>query len=563
MVDLYEELSEERKKLQEQGELPEWFQTAGWQLFKSKYLYNSTGLKGTYSRIARTASKHTDNPDYWYAKFFDVMWRGWLACSTPVLSNMGTDRGMPVSCSGGYVEDSIDGFYSSYHETAVLTKNGFGTSSYLGDIRPRGSPISGGGRASGVLPIIQHFVHDMRSVSQGNSRRGAWAGYLPIDHPDWPEVVDYLEHHPDDLNLGWVVSASFIDRLNNGDPDALQRYQRSLKVKAVTGKGYYFFKDKVNNLSPQMYKDLGLDIKASNLCTEITLHSDSEHTFTCVLSSMNLAKFDEWKNTDAIRTATVFLDCVASEFIERAKNNPKLSNAVAFTEKSRALGLGTLGFHTYLQQHGVSFESFEAHMINIDIFSRMKEGSLIASKWMAKVWGEPEWCKGYGVRNTHRLAVAPNTSSALICGGVSQGIEPIVANVYNQTTSAGEMHRINPTLLNLGQKRGVWNKYTMNQIIEDNGSVSKLPWLSDDEKKVFKTAYEVDQRAIIRLAATRQAYIDQAQSINLFFDADEDEKYISEIHREAFMNPNIKSLYYMRTMAGVQASKDSCEACEG
>ena len=562
VMSLYDKLSEDRKQLQQDGQLPEWFTTGGWQLFKENYLHEATGLKDTYERIARTAAIHTNDPDAWASRFYDVMWNGWLALSTPVLSNMGTNKGTPVSCSGQYVGDSINEFYKSYHETAMLTKNGFGTSGYLGDIRPRGAAISSGGKSSGVLPIIKHFVQDMRDVAQGTSRRGAWAGYLPIDHGDFFEVVDYAENYPDDLNLGWNVSNEFIERLQHGDEDALRRYQRALKVKAVTGKGYFNFIDKINALSPQMYKDRGLSSKASNLCTEITLHSDSEHTYTCVLSSMNLSKYDEWKDTDAVFVSTVFLDCVAEEFIQMGKTIPGLENAVRFTEKGRALGLGTLGFHTYLQQKGIAFESFEAHMLNRTIFKGISDEALEASKWMATHFGEPEWCRGYGVRNSHTMAIAPNTSSALICGGVSQGIEPIVANVYNQLTSAGEINRTNPVFMEFAKGKGKWNEELVKDIIDNDGSVQHLDWLTDDERMVFRTAYEVDQKAIIRLAAARQEYIDQAQSINLFFDADEDEAYISEVHKEAFLNPHIKSLYYMRTKAGVNASKD-CIACEG
>lgn len=563
MVSIYDKLSQERKELQAQGYVPEWFTTGGWQLFKEKYLHEAVGLKDTYMRIAKTAAQHTDNPESWAARFFDIMWRGWLAPSTPVLSNMGTIKGMPVSCSGQHIEDSIDGFYKAYHETAMLTKNGFGTSGYLGDIRPRGAKIRTGGKASGVLPIFKHFVQDMRDVAQGTSRRGAWAGYLPIEHGDFYEVADYLEHNPDDLNIGWNVSDAFIARLEEGDSDALARYQHAMKIRAVTGKGYFFKTDAVNKMSPQMYKDLGLAVKASNLCTEITLYSDEDHTFTCVLSSMNLSKYDEWKHTDAVFVATVFLDCVASEFISMAQGVGGFEKAVRFTRASRALGLGALGFHTYLQSKMIALESFEAHMLNIEIFQHLHEEATRATKWMAKAWGEPEWCESYGVRNTHLIAVAPNTSSALICGGVSQGIEPVVANLYNQPTAAGEIYRVNPVLLELAKKRVGWSDELVKRLIDSEGSVQGEGWLTAEEKAVFKTAYEIDQMALVRLAAARQPYICQAQSLNLFFDADEDEEYISAVHKEALLNPNIKSLYYMRTKAGVQASKGECVACEG
>jgi len=560
---IYEQLSEERKHLQKEGKLPNWFSTGGWQLAKDKLLSGSDSMFETYSRISRTAARHTDDPDSWYKRFMEIMWRGWLAPSTPVLSNMGTIKGMPVSCSGGYIEDSIDGFYRGYYEVAILTKHGFGTSGFLGDVRPRGAGIRTGGRASGVLPVVKHFVQDMRDVAQGTSRRGAWAGYLPIDHEDFNEVIDYLEHHPDDLNIGWNVSSAFIDRLEAGEKDATNRYQRALKVKAVTGKGYFHFPDKVNRLSPKMYHDRGLEVKASNLCTEISLFSDANHTFTCVLSSMNLAKYDEWSKTDAVFVATVFLDCVAAEFIRLSEDTPALDKARAFTFKSRALGLGALGFHTYLQSKLIAFESFEAHMINLEMFKHIREEAERATGWMSEQWGEPEWCVGYGRRNSHLLAVAPNTQSALICGGVSQGIEPIVANLYNQSTAAGEIYRINPTFLEIARSRGKFTPELVSTLVGSEGSVQGLDWLTDHEKLVFKTAYEIDQRAIIRMAAARQQYIDQAQSINLFFDADEDEAYISEIHKEAFLNPWIKSLYYLRTKAGVKASRGDCLACEG
>lgn len=561
---IYQKLSIERKQLQKEGLIPDWFITNGWQLFKEKYLYEAKGVTDTYNRIAKTAARHL--PPFELEaedKFNELLNNGWLALSTPVLSNMGTNKGMPVSCSGQYVGDSIDDFYMSAHELAMLTKHGFGTSSYLGDIRPRGTPISVGGKSSGVLPVIKQYVNIMRDVAQGTSRRGAWAGYLPIEHGDFHEVVDYLEHYPDDLNLGWVVTQEFIDKLQAGDEESHLRLQRAMKVKAVTGKGYYFFVDKVNAANPECYKKLGLTVKASNLCIEITLPSDEDHTFTCVLSSMNLAKYDEWKDTDAVFWATIFLDCVASEFISLGKGKRGFEKAVRFTEKSRALGLGALGFHTYLQQKSIPFESLDAHIENKLIFSDLKAKAVEASKYLAELLGEPEWLKGTGLRNSHLLAVAPNTQSALICGGVSQGIEPVVANVYNQPTAAGELYRINPVFLKLARDKGKFCDELVDDLIEHDGSVQHLEWLSDHEKAVFKTAYEIDQMAILRLASARQPDICQSQSLNLFFDADEDEGYIMGVHKAAFIDPNIKGLYYMRTQAGVKASKGECLACEG
>lgn len=560
---LYEKLSEERKKLQSEGKIPRWYTTSGWQLFKQKYLFEAEDIKEQFKRIASTAASHLPDQfkDAGEQKFFDLLWNGWLSPSTPVLSNMGTNRGLPVSCSGGYIQDSVSGFYETRLETAVLTKNGFGTSADLSSIRPRGSNISVGGKASGVVPVFKGYVQDMRDISQGTARRGAWAGYLDIEHADFDELIDHINSEPDDANVGWVIRNSFIDKLNGGDREALRRFQKALKMKLVLGKGYFFFIDKANDKRPQMYKDHGLDIKASNLCSEIMLHSSPEYTYTCVLSSMNVAKFDEWESTDAVFWATVFLDCVAEEFIKKAEKIKHLEKAVNFTKKGRALGLGQCGFHTYLQSKMIAFESFQAHMINNQISRHIHEKSLEASKWMAEQFGEPEWCKGYGVRNTHRIAIAPTKSTALLMGGVSEGINPDPAMSYTQMTAGGEMTRLNPFLMDIMKQRGVYDKKTIREINEAFGSVQNVSWLDEDEKLVFKTAFEINQETIIRLASARSKYIDQWQSVNLFFSQEEDEEWIAKVHQQAFEDPNILALYYIYSMSGVQASKE-CLACQ-
>jgi ribonucleoside-diphosphate reductase alpha chain len=577
---LYETLSAERKQLQDEDKLPSWFTTGGWQLFKEKVMFESDGYNSQVNRIAKHLSEYAPSfPDKdnhygkllrenygnnWEEVFTNIFKKGDLAPSSPLIANGGTDRGCTVSCSGGLVDDSISGFYKSIHETAMLTKEGFGTSAYLGDIRPRGADFTGGGKASGSYPVLKSFVQLAKDVSQGSVRRGAWAGYLEIDHGDFDEWADMLHKNPESMNIGWVVSDKVIQAWKDGDAEMVRRFKKALWIKCQSGKGYFWKVDHVNRQQPQMYKDLGLSNKASNLCTEITLHADEEHTYTCVLSSMNGYRYDEWVDTGGVFAATVLLDCNAQSFIERAKNIEGLEKAVRFTEKSRALGLGLLGFHSYLQKNMVAMDSFEAHMINNRMFKHMHDESLEASKWMAREWGEPEWGKGYGVRNTHRMAIAPNMSSAVMAGQVSQGIEPIIANVYTQATTAGEMQRINPEFLKIAKERGKYNKKTIRSIIDRLGSVQHLQWLSEDEKNVFKTAFEIDQRILLRLASTRQQWIDQGQSLNLFFSADEDESYIADVHREFFEDERLKGLYYLRTMAGVDAAKDStCEACEG
>lgn len=560
-------LSIERKELQKAGLLPKWFTTGGWQLFKEKYLYGTDrAFHGQVERIANTAASHTPNPDYWAPKFFQLLWKGWLSASTPVLSNMGTNRGFSVSCSGQYIGDSVYEFYDNLKETALLSKGGFGTSGYFGDIRCRGAKISKGGKASGVMPVFEDFITACQKISQGGTRRGSFAGYFPLMHPDFDEIADYLASKPDDVNVGWNIYDKDIEAFKKAgrlkDPEPNRRRKKTLKIKSVTGKGYYFFPDKVNRFRPQMYKDLGLEVKSSNLCTEITLFQDKDHTYTCVLSSMNLAYYDEWKDTDAVFTATVFLDCVAQEFISKAKDIPGYEKAVRFTEKGRALGLGVCGYHTYLQDHMIPFESLDAHYKNSEIFKHLHDESLKASQWMAKEWGEPEWCKGYGVRNTHRTAIAPTMSTALIMGGVSQGIEPILSNAFIQSSAAGEIERINPSFLRLMKERGKYSRKAIEDIASRNGSVQHLDWLSDEEKLVFKTAFEINQEVILRKASNRQKKLCQAQSINLFFSADEDERYISKVQQIAFNDPFILSLYYMRMQSGVIVSKDACEACQ-
>lgn len=892
---IYTKISTERKEQQALGLLPEWYSSGGWQLFKSKYLYDAGSWKEQIERICRTAASYTDEPSYWEPKFFELFWEGWLSASTPVLANMGTDRGLPVSCSGQYIEDSIAGFYEALTETAVLSKNGFGTSGYLGDIRPRGTPVSVGGKASGVLPVLKDFVQCSRNVSQGSSRRGAWAGYLPIEHGDFWEVAGHIEAYPDDLNIGWIITDSFISKLDNGDDDAIHRFQTVMKIKATLGKGYFQFIDKCNRHRPQWYVDNKLDIKASQLCvapetlvltregyqpiadledevldiwngkewsevtvkktgenqkllrvitnsgfelectpyhkfyiamrhptsgnrwvvqkrahelkagdkiikssfpiiegsvelenayenglysaegfvdrgqqkiyfyhekrklkefvdesiftnwyvqesenreiatsrvlrkkffvpsgdftiasklrwfaglcdgdgtiarngktqsiqvgnvnkeflletqmmlqtlgvsskvtksrdacwamlpandgsgknkeywtqdsyrlligqtgictltelgfnphrliitnhtpnrecdhfvkitevvdegryddtycftevkqgmgifngiltgqcSEIVLHSSKDFTYTCVLSSMVVSRYDEWKDTDAVFTATVFLDCVASDFIEKAKEIRHLEKAVEFTRKSRALGLGQMGLFSLFQKRKVRPDSFDAHMLNIEIAKHIDVESERATKWMAEKWGEPEWCKGYGVRNSHRCALAPTKSTSLLSGGWSEGINPDPAMAFSSSGAAGDIDRVNPVLLELIKEKGLSVKRCTDQILADGGSVQQVDWLTDEEKSWFLTAFEIDQHVLIRYAAARQKYVDQGQSTNLFFAHDDDEGYIAKVHQEAFLNEDILTLYYIYSSSEIKAERTGvCEACQ-
>lgn len=561
---VYDHLSEERKKMQEEGTMPMWYTTAGWQMFKGKYLYQASTVKEQFERIAKTAAKHLENiglREQAEEKFFDLLWKSWLSPSTPVLANTGTNRGLPVSCSGGTIHDSVYGFYVARLEAAMLTKYGFGTSGYFGDIRPRGSNISVGGKASGAVPVFQGFIDDMRKITQGQARRGSFAAYLPIDHGDFDEMADLVLNDPDDANVGWVISNAFINKLNQGDPEAIRRFQKTMKLKMVAGKGYYCFIDKINAKRPLAYVNNDLYIKSSNLCDEITLFSDEDHTFTCVLSSMNVALWDEWKDTDAVYWATIFLDCICEEFIQKAKNIPGLEKAVRFTEKGRALGLGQCGFHTLLQKRREPYEEVPAHLLNIQIAKHIHQESLKASQFMAEKLGEPLWCKGLGIRNTHRIAIAPTKSTALLMGGVSEGINPDPAMTYLQTTAGGEVIRINPILLEIMKERGVYTKARLKEVEEARGSVQKVDWLTPLEKRVFKTAFEINQEAVLRMGSARSPYVDQWQSLNLFFAAEEDPAWIAHCHKIAFEDPEMLGLYYITTQSGVIASRE-CAACQ-
>ncbi len=562
MTSVYERLSDERKKLQAQDLAPAFWTTGGYQLFKEKYLYQAANPREQYERIARTLAAHTPDPQKWFTKFFDIMWKGWLSPSTPILANTGTTRGLPVSCAGSFYPDSIDGIYKAKHETAMLTKYGFGTAGYLGDIRPRGAKISVGGKSVGVLPIIQGMQSDMEYVAQGTARRGSWAAYLPVSHGDFDEVCDYLEQHPDGNNVGWVWMDNDTEKMNSGDREMIRRFQRIMKTKMVTGKGYFSFQDKQNRARPQWYKDHNLDVKAPQLCNEVMLHSSEDYTYTCVLASMNLLFWDDWKDTDAVFVATVFLDAVAQEFIERAKNVSGLEKAVAFTKKSRALGLGACGLHSLYISKMLPFGSLEAYMLNSEIFRVIREKAEEATKWIAEHYGEPDWCKGYDRANTHLLAVAPTKSTSLIMSAVSEGINPDTGMVFTQRSAGGEIDRINPFLLNFMKERGVYNKTTVERIRMAMGSVRNEDWLSDYEKEVFKTAFEINQHDILNQAIDRGVYLDQWQSLNLFFSAEEDESVVAEVHQRAIEDEGILGLYYVYSQAGVQASNGECLACQ-
>ena len=575
--------SKERKELQKQGLAPNWLTTQGYQLLATKYLNEgSKSPADQYRRIAKTLAQYVgDNYpewwneiEYWKGKswedaFYSILWDGYLSPSTPVLSNTGTNLGQSVSCSGTYVGDSVYDFYESRLQNALLSKEGFGTSTYLGDIRPRGSAMKGG-EASGAQPVAEMFVDDSKKISQGSTRRGATAWYYPIDGGDFNELVHYLETDTDGNNGGWCLTDAFKERLESGDKDAIKRWGQMLTCKTSVGSGYQFFVDKAKRQRPQAYINNNLDVKASQLCTEITLFSDQQHTYTCVLGSENLRL---WFSRPPMLSFvnTVFLDCVCEDFIQKAKDLKGIEKAIRFTEKGRALGLGSMAFHTLLLDNKIVYGSMESKLLNHEIYATVQDEATQASQWLATVFGEPEWCKGTGMRNTHLTAIAPNKSTALILGGVSEGINPQPAFVFTQSTPSGEVVRIDPSFLELLKEKGLYvneddleTKKLLSDISGHKGSIQHRPEFTADEKAVFRTAFEINMYDHIDLVDYRQKFVCQAQSCNLFI-ANATGKDISKIYFYAYAKPNIVSLYYHTGLrdASIKTSFEPvCSVCE-
>lgn len=565
MSNIYEQLSQERKKLQLEGLVPQWYSTGSWQLFKSKYLFGTDrAVRGQFERIAKAAAAYL--PESFQAEaekaFFDLMWEGILSPATPVLSNMGTDRGFPVSCQGSYFEDSIFGIYDTKKDVAMHTKKGFGTSGYLGDIRPRGASISIGGKAEGIVPVWEGIIKDMSYVSQGNTRRGSFAAYVPVDHGDFDEVINYVHATQDDANLGWTYGDDFINRANSGDPEALRRFKRMMSLEMTYGKGYTVNVDVANRNAPPAIKACGIPLVASNLCTEIFLPQNREYNFICVLSSLNLVNWERFKETKAAFWATIFLDCINSDFIKKATGVPGFEKSVKFAEDFRALGLGVMGFHSLLQSKMLPFGSFEAHLLNLEIFDHIEKESLRATQHLANLLGEPKWCKGLGIRNATRTAIAPTKSTAGLMGGVSEGINPDPALVYVQNSAAGDIERVNPYLLKIMKERAKFTK----KIIEDIGaknSVQHVDWLTEEEKKVFLVAFELNMYDHVRLCEARQPKLCQGQSMNVFISSDTEEEDVAELQSFIMQSPVLPARYYTYSARTQRGNNRECEACQG
>jgi ribonucleoside-diphosphate reductase alpha chain len=522
------------------------------------YLYQGETPRGMYERVANQAAKLLNYPAL-SEDIFEMLWRGFLGLATPVASNFGTSRGLPISCYSNHVSDSVPSIYSHLKESAALSQHGGGVGTYFGDIRPSGAPISSGGKSTGIVPWMRQFDQCAAVVSQGGVRRGSFALYLPIDHPDLPEVLrskDHSQGDPRDFidsNIAITVSDEWVESLLAGDRDKQKLFGEVLKARLVSGSPYIIFTDNANRANPECYTQRGLSVKLSNLCSEIFLHTDENHTFVCVLSSLNLSRWEEWKDWKGPATgktapelAVYLLDAVVEEFCHKADRLTSLGRAVRFARKSRALGLGTMGLHALYQSKNLPFASDEARQLNSEVHQYIKEKAQKASREMASTYGEPEWCQGTGLRHTHLMAIAPTKSNSAICGAGSEGIEPIDANYYVAKQAKGTFVRKNKYLVEHLERIGRNTEETWESILEFRGSVQHLEFLDSRTKEVFKTAREIDQFEIVRQAADRQKYVCQGQSINLFVDPESTPEYLFKLHLSAW-KAGLKSLYYLKS----------------
>ena len=552
------------------------------------YLINGESPRDAYMRVAKTVAKRLYKPEL-ADKFFDYIWKGWLCLASPVLSNTGSDRGLPISCFGIDVADSIQDIGNKNLEMMLLAKHGGGVGIGVNMIRPAGAKITGNGTSDGVVPFCKIYDSTILATNQGSVRRGAASVNINIEHSDFLEWLEIREPKGDvnrqSLNLQQcaVVGDKFMRKLELGDEEARIKWSKLIQKRKATGEPYILFKGNTNKANPEAYKKNSLKVHMTNICSEIVLHTDESHSFVCCLSSVNLDKYDEWKNTNLIYDATWFLDGVLEEFIQRAKNMKGFENSVRSAEKGRALGLGVLGWHSLLQKKGIAFESLLAQFKTREIFSKIKIETERASRALAEIYGEPLWCVGTGFRNTHLRSIAPTVSNSKLSGNVSAGIEPWAANVFTEQSAKGTFIRKNNELKKVFKKLGIDNKDTWDKILADGGSVQAIDalngWYYDERgrlnqedgepvKNVFKTFKEINQLELVRQAGIRQDYIDQSVSLNLAFPSEATPRWINKVHMDAWKH-GIKTLYYMRTESVLRgdiaaaAMDPNCLSCDG
>ncbi len=561
---------------------PEWGETEVYKkTISGGYLLNGETPRDAYNRVCTTVARRLDRPEL-AETFFKYIWKGWLCLASPVLSNTGTDRGLPISCFGIDVADSINDIGKKNLEMMLLAKHGGGVGIGVNQIRPAGAKIKGNGTSDGVVPFCKIYDSTILATNQGSVRRGAASVNINIDHDDFGDWLEIREPKGDinrqSLNLHQcvVVGDMFMRKLETGDAEARGKWSKLLQKRKATGEPYILFKGNTNKTNPAAYKNNGLKVHMTNICSEITLHTDESHSFVCCLSSLNLAKYEEWKNTNLIYDATFFLDGVMEEFIQRAKGLAGFENAVRSAQKGRALGLGVLGWHTYLQEKGIPFEGLLSQFETRKIFSQIKIESERASMDLAEAYGEPLWCVGTGMRNTHLRAVAPTVSNSKLSGNVSPGIEPWAANVFTEQSAKGTFIRKNPTLESVLEDVGLNNEEIWDKILEDGGSVQGIERLDNilmgdhdiPAKEVFRTFKEINQLELVNQAGIRQQYVDQSVSLNLAFPSEATPRWLNQVHMDAWKK-GVKTLYYVRTESvlrgdiAANAMDPSCLSCDG
>lgn len=560
---------------------PEWMTEEGLKTLSKQHLLENETPLDMYKRVTNQLASRLDTTKFSESQISDIrlrwldyLWNGWLAMSTPVASNTGTTRGMSISCFIQRVDDTLDSIYEKVHELAMLTKAGGGLGTVYDKVRAKGTPISVGGFSEGVIPFIKVNDSAIIAASQGSTRRGSQVINLPVRHGDIEEFLRMRQPKGDVnrqcLNVHHCVTIDdfFMESLKNGDQKSRDLWAEIISLRMKTGEPYIMYYHNAHNQRPQDMVSRKLKIDGTNLCSEIMLPSDAKHTVVCCLSSVNMVHFDKWLNVESfIPDCLLFLDCVITDFVELARNKPGFQNAVRFAEKSRSLGLGVLGFASYIQQNNQPYISFFTRGLIHKLGKAFEAGKDLYTETYAKLLGSPEWCDTN--RNLTHFAIAPNTTSSIIAGGVSQGIEPIIANIYVHKTAKGTFIRMNPQFKHLLETKypEYNNMETYNSVAIDNkGSVQHLHFLTDEEKEVFLTAYEINQLELVKQIALIQKFIDQGISTNLFFPADVDPKWVNKVHLTAW-EEGLKSLYYVRTESIASRSMSSttfsdCIYCE-
>ncbi|EGQ43577.1 MAG: ribonucleoside-diphosphate reductase, alpha chain [Candidatus Nanosalina sp. J07AB43] len=544
-----------------------WLNEDSKEFLRNGYLLEGTSAKERVRDIAERAEEILDEEGF-ADKFVEYMSKGFYSLASPIWSNFGLDRGLPISCFGSYMEDSMESILYTHAEVGEMTKQGGGTSGYMGELRPRGAPITNNGKSNGSYSFTELFDTAINVISQGETRRGQFAGYIDVEHDDLDEWLNIkTEGDPvQDIYYGVIIGDEWFQEMVDGDEEKRETWAEIVETRINIGVPYIIFRGNMNEGKPQVYKDKDYQINASNLCTEIALPATPDESFVCCLSSMNALHYDQWKDTDAVETLTYFLDAVMEEFIQEAEGTQFMERPVKFAKRHRAIGIGVLGWHSYLQSKMISFDSMEAMEENRKVFKTIRERSYEASEELADKFGEPEVLEGYGRRNTTTMSVAPTKSSSVILGQVSPSIEPLKANYFVRDGAKLKSTQKNRFLEAILQERDKDEREVWDSIAQKDGSVQHLDCLTHEEKEAFKTFSEIPQMAVINQAAQRQEYIDQAQSINISLDpAEVPLEDINELYIQAWKK-GVKSLYYQKSVNAAQKFSRNildCKACEG